>query len=97
MKPPVDHDSVDWTVVSRLPRRPKIDVQMKSHGMEDADEEDFIRYDLKRKNYDDLILTDVINLTESHSRADFLLTMRLTFVGFGNEIRLRLAFAGAAR
>lgn len=60
MKPPVDNDSVDWTIASRLPRRPKIDVQMKSRGAEDADvEDDFIRYDLKRKNYDDLILTDL--------------------------------------
>jgi len=61
MKPPVDNDSVDWTIASRLPRRPKIDIQMKSRGVEDADaEDDFIRYDLKRKNYDDLILTDLL-------------------------------------
>lgn len=60
MKPPVDNDSVDWTIASRLPRRPKIDVQMKSRGIEDADADDIIRYDLKRKNYDDLILTDIL-------------------------------------
>ncbi len=59
-KPDVDHDSVDWTIASRLPRRPKIDIQMKSRRVEDADRDDLIRYDLKRKNYDDLILTDLL-------------------------------------
>jgi hypothetical protein len=59
-KPDVDHDSVDWTIASRLPRRPKIDIQMKSRRVEDTDKDDLIRYDLKRKNYDDLILTDLL-------------------------------------
>lgn len=58
-KPDVDNDSVDWTIASRLPRRPKIDIQMKSRRVEESDTGDFIRYDLKRKNYDDLILTDL--------------------------------------
>jgi hypothetical protein len=58
-KPAVDHDSVDWTISSRLPRRPKIDIQMKSRRIEEADTGDVIRYDLKRKNYDDLILADL--------------------------------------
>ena len=58
-KPDVDNDSVDWTIASRLPRRPKIDFQMKSRRVEDADRDGLIRYDLKRKNYDDLILTDL--------------------------------------
>ncbi len=58
-KPDVDNDSVDWTIASRLPRRPKIDIQMKSRRVEDADRDDLIPYDLKRKNYDDLILTDL--------------------------------------
>jgi hypothetical protein len=58
-KPPVDNDSVDWTIASRLPRRPKIDVQMKSRRIEAADAEEVIRYHLKRKNYDDLILTEL--------------------------------------
>jgi hypothetical protein len=26
-KPDVDNDSVDWTIASRLPRRPKIDIR----------------------------------------------------------------------
>ncbi len=43
-KPDVDNDSVDWTIASRLPRRPKIDIQMKSWRVEDADRGDFIRY-----------------------------------------------------
>lgn len=60
-KPPVDNDSVDWTIASRLPRRPKIDVQMKSRRVEEADGDAVIRYDLKRKNYDDLILTDILS------------------------------------
>jgi len=58
-KPDVDNDSVDWTIASRLPRRPKIDIQMKSRRIEKSDADDFIRYDLKRKNYDDLILTNL--------------------------------------
>jgi hypothetical protein len=58
-KPDVDNDSVDWTIASRLPRRPKIDIQMKSRRAQDADGNNFIRYDLKRNNYDDLILTDL--------------------------------------
>ena len=58
-KPDVDNDSVDWTIASRLPRRPKIDIQMKSRRIEESDTDDFIRYDLKRKNYDDLILTNL--------------------------------------
>jgi hypothetical protein len=58
-KPDVDNDSVDWTVASRPSRRPKIDIQMKSRRIEDADRDDLIRYDLKRKNYDDLILKDL--------------------------------------
>ena len=32
---------------------------MKSRRIEDADRDSFIHYDLKRKNYDDLILTDL--------------------------------------
>jgi len=59
-KPDVDNDSVDWTIASRLPRRPKIDIQMKSRRIEEADTDEIIRYDLKRKNYDDLILTDLL-------------------------------------
>jgi hypothetical protein len=58
-KPLVDNDSIDWTVSSRLPRRPKIDIQMKSRRIDDADNDNIIRYDLNRKNYDDLILKNL--------------------------------------
>jgi len=58
-KPDVDNDSVDWTIASRLPRRPKIDIQMKTWDAEDARGNAIIHYGLKRKNYDDLILTDL--------------------------------------
>lgn len=54
-----DDDSIDWTLSCRLSRRPKIDVQMKTWTGGD-DSSDPIRYPLKRKNYDDLILTDVL-------------------------------------
>jgi hypothetical protein len=53
-----DDDSIDWTLSCQLPRRPKIDVQMKTWTGDDGSS-DPIRYPLKRKNYDDLILTDV--------------------------------------
>jgi len=58
-KPETDNDSIDWTLSCKLPRRPKIDIQMKtvSHNGQFADE---ISYSLKKKNYDDLILTDVL-------------------------------------
>ncbi len=54
-----DNDSIDWTLSCKLSRRPKIDIQMKTWtgGNESTDP---IRYPLKRKNYDDLILTDVL-------------------------------------
>jgi uncharacterized protein DUF4365 len=54
-----DDDSIDWTLSCRLPRRPKIDVQMKTWTGDDR-VGDPIRYALKRKNYDDLIVTDVL-------------------------------------
>ena len=43
-----DDDSVDWTLSCRLPRRPKIDVQMKTWTGDDC-ESDPIRYPLKIK------------------------------------------------
>jgi hypothetical protein len=58
-KPAVDHDSVDWTISSRLPRRPKIDIQMKSRRVENTDTGNVIHYDLNHKNYEDLILADL--------------------------------------
>ncbi|MGL4960612.1 MAG: DUF4365 domain-containing protein [Inquilinus sp.] len=54
-----DDDSIDWTLSCRLPRRPKLDVQMKTWTGDDGTG-DIIRYPLRRKNYDDLILTDVL-------------------------------------
>ena len=48
-KPEVDDDSVDWTLSCKLqPRRPKLDLQMKSTIRSDGDET-HIRYSLKRK------------------------------------------------
>jgi hypothetical protein len=58
-RPEVDDDSIDWTLSCRLtPRRPKLDVQMKSTIHAEGDETR-IRYALNRKNYDDLILQEV--------------------------------------
>jgi hypothetical protein len=58
-KPEVDDDSIDWTLSCKLsPRRPKLDVQMKSTSNDDG-KDDSIRYALRKKNYDELIVTDV--------------------------------------
>ena len=55
----VDDDSIDWTLSCKLkPRRPKLDVQLKS-TIRNASGGEFISYDLKRKNYDDLIATEL--------------------------------------
>jgi hypothetical protein len=55
-----DYDGVDWTISCKLfSRRPKIDIQMKTWTGDDG-LGDQIRYPLKRKNYDSLILTDVL-------------------------------------
>ena len=54
-----DDDSIDWTLSCKLPRRPKLDVQMKTTS-EDAGNGETIRYPLKKKNYNDLILTNVL-------------------------------------
>ncbi len=58
-KPETDNDSIDWTLSCKLPRRPKVDVQMKTLGS-DAEIPNEIAYSLKKKNYDDLILTDLL-------------------------------------
>jgi hypothetical protein len=59
-KPSVDDDSVDWTVSKVMPRRPKIDLQLKCttpiHGVDG----ETISYSLKKKNYDDLRLMEVL-------------------------------------
>jgi len=57
-RPVPDNDSIDWTLSCRLPRRPKLDIQLKSTIYPGGDDE--IRYRLKAKNYDDLILSDLI-------------------------------------
>jgi hypothetical protein len=58
-KPEVDYDSIDYTLSCKLPRRPKLDIQMKTTGRDDQ-EGPTISYPLKRKNYDDLIVVDVV-------------------------------------
>jgi len=57
-KPETDNDSIDWTLSCKLSRRPKIDVQMKTTS-HDGRFTEIIPYPLRKKNYDDLILTDV--------------------------------------
>ena len=58
--PTPDDDSIDWTLSCRLtPRRPKLDLQVKSTRDESGGEDD-VHYALKRKNYDDLALADVL-------------------------------------
>jgi len=54
-----DDDSIDWTLSCKLARRPKLDVQMKTTSTDDGGGV-AIRYPLKKKNYDDLILTNVL-------------------------------------
>jgi hypothetical protein len=54
-----DVDSIDWTLSCRLPLRPKLDLQVKSTGAETLDG-DHVPYALKRKNYDELSLADLL-------------------------------------
>ena len=58
-RPHPDHDSVDWTLSCRLPRRPKIDIQLKSTSVESKSQKE-MRFRLKEKNFNDLSLTDVV-------------------------------------
>jgi hypothetical protein len=58
-RPVPDNDSIDWTLSCRLSRRPKLDVQMKSTIFQ-KDLNGDIRYRLKIKNYNDLILEDLV-------------------------------------
>ncbi len=56
----VDDDSVDWTVSCRLaPTHPRLDIQMKCTGTDDG-QGDSIRHRLKRKNYDDLSIANLM-------------------------------------
>src|SRR5690242_13708766 len=59
-QPEPDVDSIDWTLSCRLaPRRPKLDLQVKS-TINDAGPLELIHYPLRRKNYDELILTNLL-------------------------------------
>ena len=58
-EPRPDDDSVDWTLSCRLPRRPKLDLQVKSTS-QPVRGGTSIRYPLKRKNYNDLIPTNLL-------------------------------------
>jgi hypothetical protein len=54
-----DDDSIDWTLSCRLPLRPKLDIQMKTITTI-AEDADTIQYPLKVKNYNDLIITNIL-------------------------------------
>ena len=58
-EPAPDVDSIDWTLSCKLPRRPKLDLQVKCTRAAPAGG-DHIAYALKRKNYDDLSLPDLL-------------------------------------
>jgi hypothetical protein len=58
-KPSVDDDSIDWTVSNRLPRSPKMDVQLKCTTGDDG-VRDPIPFVLPLKNYNDLIANTII-------------------------------------
>ena len=59
-KPSVDNDSIDWTMSNRLPRRPKLDIQLKCTADDDGNGPS-VAFRLKKKNYDDLTITDLIS------------------------------------
>jgi hypothetical protein len=59
-EPEPDVDDIDWTLSCRLaPRRPKLDLQVKS-CTQDGGTPEALRYPLKRKSYDGLILTNLL-------------------------------------
>jgi hypothetical protein len=62
-RPEVDDDSIDMTLSGRsidgIPCRPKIDLQLKCTAG-DVIRGDQVVYTLKRKNYDELTLTDLL-------------------------------------
>jgi hypothetical protein len=59
-EPRPDDDSIDWTLFCRLtPRRPKLDLQVKSLSRPSFVESS-IHFPLKRKNYDELIPTELL-------------------------------------
>ena len=56
----VDDDSVDLTLCSKmLSRRPSVDVQLKCTG-QDVLDDNVLKFNLSKKNYDDLRITDVL-------------------------------------
>ena len=58
--PDPDVDDIDWTLPCRLrPRRPKLDLQVKS-WTRDTGTAEAIHYPLRRKSYDGLILTNLL-------------------------------------
>jgi len=59
-KPSVDDDSVDWTLSKVMPRRPRLDLQLKCTASLAASTDDGFPYWLKKKNYDDLRMTDLL-------------------------------------
>lgn len=59
-KPSVDNDSIDWTISDRRLRRPKVDVQLKCTSDDDGTGPS-ITFAVKRKNYEDLTLTNLIS------------------------------------
>ena len=59
-EPDPDVDDIDWTLSCRLrPRRPKLDLQVKS-WIRDTGTPEAIHYPLQRKSYDGLILTNLL-------------------------------------
>jgi len=59
-KPSVDEDSVDWTLQKRIHRRPRIDLQLKCTAKAETFTENGISFGLKKKNYDDLRIVDLV-------------------------------------
>jgi Domain of unknown function (DUF4365) len=59
-KPSVDNDSIDWTISDRRSRRPKLDIQLKCTSDANGTAA-LIAFALKKKNYDDLTVTNLIS------------------------------------
>jgi hypothetical protein len=59
-RPLPDDDSIDWTLNKSLSRRPRLDIQLKCTAGDDG-LGTHISFPLKLKNYDDLILTNLIS------------------------------------
>ena len=57
-KPSPDDDSIDWTLSSKLPNRPKLDIQLKCTALQVPSEPEF-SFDVKLKNYEELRLRGI--------------------------------------